>query len=402
MSPTPDQHRPGPLEILVAGDIHPGGRLDEIAPDRLFADLTPLFAEADLRLANVEFPVGSRKTPIVKSGPAFLCPAASVALLHGRFDVALLANNHILDNGPGSVVETIAALRQTGLRTVGAGPDRMAAERPLSLERKGLRIAILNLCEQEFNLATETSAGAAGLRPFATIARIRDLRQRHDIVLVCTHGGNEYNPFPSPRMVAMLRAFADAGATAVVNSHPHIPQGIETWNGVPIVYSVGNFIFPLHPDEKPESPLWWLGMPVRLVFRRGRGGVTATAHPVPVMLDNRTLTLRRLAGARRRHFDHWLDTVSAPLADERRIEALFDAWAAHWGAIYFAHVAFAASTGATRTERTQFARFRNLWACEAHHELIARHVDLVLNHRLGQARKRWPEINACLSIPTGR
>jgi hypothetical protein len=188
----------------------------------------------------------------------------------------------------------------------------------------------------------------------------------------------------------------------VVNGHPHIPLGIETWNGVPIVYSVGNFVFPLNADEKPDTPLWWLGMPVRLVFQRGRQGVSGKVIPVPVVLDNQTLALKRLDGPPLRDFMRWLEAVSAPLGDGSKIEALFDAWAAHWGAIYFAHVKFASSTGTSRQEKAQFAKFRNLWACEAHNELIARYVELSLCHGLRHAKGRWPEISTFLSIQTDR
>ena len=99
------------------------------------------------------------------------------------------------------------------------------------------------------------------------------LRAKHDIVLVFTHGGNEMNPLPSPRVMAMNRAFAEAGASVVINTHPHVPQAIEMWKGVPIAYSLGNFVFDWGGlDLKREPPLWWTGMAARLRFTEEGAG----------------------------------------------------------------------------------------------------------------------------------
>ena len=62
-------------------------------------------------------------------------------------------------------------------------------------------------------------------------------------MLVIFHGGREYAPCPPPYVVNALRRFARAGACAVVAHHPHVPQGIEIVEGVPIAYSQGNFVF---------------------------------------------------------------------------------------------------------------------------------------------------------------
>ena len=63
------------------------------------------------------------------------------------------------------------------------------------------------------------------------------------VILVIFHGGREHTPLPPPYVVHDLRAIAEMGAHAVIAHHPHVPQGIELHHGVPIVYSMGNFVF---------------------------------------------------------------------------------------------------------------------------------------------------------------
>lgn len=95
----------------------------------------------------------------------------------------------------------------------------------------------------------------------ADLLQIRSERRENDVVLVVVHGGNEYNPIPSPRMRKLYSAFARAGASAVVNIHTHCPQGIELVENVPIVYCPGNFFFP-SVSGAPFDPhqFWWSGL----------------------------------------------------------------------------------------------------------------------------------------------
>ena len=78
------------------------------------------------------------------------------------------------------------------------------------------------------------------------------------------HAGPEYYPLPSPRLVDLTRSFADAGASAVIVHHQHLPGAVEVHAGVPIVYGTGNFLFPMYyPYTYPE---WHEGYLVQLAF----------------------------------------------------------------------------------------------------------------------------------------
>ena len=381
------------LVVCAVGDFCPQPRSGKSAAQDLFADVDDLLSRADLRVVNVEVPLTTSRHPIVKSGPHLSAPPGVADLLKGRFEIALLANNHILDHGPRAALQTINALHRRGLRTVGAGRNHEQASRPLTIAAKGFSIAILNACEHEFGVAGRNSAGGAGLEPFGMIRQIMDLRSKHDVVLVFTHGGNEMNPLPSPRVMAMNRAFAEAGASAVVNTHPHVPQAIETWEGTPIAYSLGNFVFDSRiVDLDKHEPLWWVGMPVLLTFARADGRIKASMMPFFTSLDYASGRLQLVRGKERARLSKWLREVSHVLKDEQLLQEYFDAWTTVHGAAYYGGMKHHAADVATRRGRSDYAGYRNLWTCEAHNELIRTFAELRFDGRLKAARSRLPTL----------
>ncbi len=376
------------VSLFIGGDFFASRLHADVSGDHLFGELDDELRRADLRLLNVEAPISVRGEAIVKSGPPLRMPPDVLRLLEGRFDVALLANNHILDFGPDAMRDTLPALRGIGMACVGVGSCRAEAEQPLITEKKGMKIAIVNVCENEFSVAGAASAGAAGLHPFELLCAVRRLAETVDAVVVTTHGGNEMNPLPSPRVQWMNRALVEAGAAAVVNSHPHVPQGIETWRGRPIAYSVGNFLFELGEKETPSTPLWWLAMPVRLELRKSTDGLHASLIPLPMMFEQEARRLRKLTAEELPRFEMWLSQVSGALADPRMVERYFNAWAADTDKGYFRSADLHRNWLCQSDEdRRQFARYKNLWRCEAHNELLTTFMELAFSNQLEDARQ---------------
>ena len=121
---------PGRPDFLAAGDFCPnrGWRLDEAlsaGPERaaaVYGDLLTELSRKDLSAVNVELPLSDAGEPIVKCGPNLHGPPEAVdGVTAGLFDVALLANNHMLDFGASVLLETMELLRSHGLEVVGAG-----------------------------------------------------------------------------------------------------------------------------------------------------------------------------------------------------------------------------------------------------------------------------------------
>ena len=94
------------------------------------------------------------------------------------------------------------------------------------------------------------------------------------MVIPVMHWGWEYEPRASARQRALARWMIDAGADAVIGGHPHVAQDTEVYQGRPIIYSLGNFVF--DGFRAPETTTGWL---VRLTVDR-QGAVRWTAMDV--------------------------------------------------------------------------------------------------------------------------
>src|SRR5690606_36989198 len=129
------------------------------------------------------------------------------------------------------------------IQYVGAGETKERAARIAYLDSSEQKIAFLNFSENEWSSAGETSAGGNGMDLIDDISAIREARLKADFVFVIVHGGHEYYNLPSPRMQKQYRFYIENGADIVVGHHPHCISGSEIFQGKPIFYSLGNFLF---------------------------------------------------------------------------------------------------------------------------------------------------------------
>ena len=260
------------MKILIAGDFCQGYRVDALVKERrygeLFDEVKPIIESEDYSIVNLEFPVVLDKDsahPIPKCGPNLEGTIEAVeAVKYAGFKCCTLANNHILDQGEQCCLDTKNELEKAGVDTVGVGSNLSEAGNILYKEIDGETLAIINCCEHEFSIATETSAGANPLNPIHQYYAIQEAKKKADYVLVIVHGGHEHFQLPSPRMQETYRFFVDAGADAVVNHHQHCYSGYEVYNGKPIFYGLGNFCF---DDSKSRNSIWNEGYMVRLEFK---------------------------------------------------------------------------------------------------------------------------------------
>src|SRR5690606_3107085 len=116
----------------------------------------------------------------------------------------------------------------------GGGLNKEEVEAPLFLDAGGTKLAIVNFAEGEGCRSVNGSPGAHGFDPATAGDVIRSAKRQADVVIAIYHGGREYSPVPPPYVVSRLRMAAEGGADAVIAHHPHVPQGIEIYNGVPI------------------------------------------------------------------------------------------------------------------------------------------------------------------------
>jgi formylglycine-generating enzyme len=259
----------GAVRIVFGGDVMlDGGPGHAIVHGRdPFADFASLLRGADVAVCNLECVLAPGGQQVLKPY-TFRGPQQALPLLKQYFSAVSVANNHTGDFGPDAFVRQLAMFDEARLPCFGGGRDAREARRPLILERRGLRIALLgrNSFPPRSFAAGENRPGVAWLVDDEVVEDVRAARRQDhaDVVIPFLHWGREESPQPADWQRQLARRLIDAGATAVVGAHPHVTQTIDLYKGRPIVYSLGNFVFDYYPVDA-EVHIGWV---VRLTVDR--------------------------------------------------------------------------------------------------------------------------------------
>jgi len=250
-----------PVNLIFAGDI----MLDD-GPGRFIGEggdpLAP-FAEilkaADYRIGNLECPIAESGSALDNKIYTFRAKPQVLPVLQGRFDAVSLANNHSGDYGHDAFLDTLRHLDNAGIAHFGGGRNLGEAHQPLWIERKGLKIAVLayNEFKPRAFEAGPNWPGIAWSEDDHVIADIRTAKAAGaDLIIPFMHWGWENEGKPSQRQQQLARKMIDEGAALVVGGHPHVTQGVETYKGKLIIYSLGNFVF--DGFDHPAGQRGWL------------------------------------------------------------------------------------------------------------------------------------------------
>jgi poly-gamma-glutamate capsule biosynthesis protein CapA/YwtB (metallophosphatase superfamily) len=271
------------ITLVVGGDVTLGYHYEEYfdaqvakgkTRDEMFAwgfsQVKPAAAGADLFLVNLECPFTDRGEKIPKNFNFRARPEFVASLLAGGVDAVSVANNHMMDYGPQGLFDTLATLDQVKIRHFGAGRSLADARQPVVITRGGVRLAFLGYfflgdhnIEPAEVIATASTPGVAGDHQDIDVMErmVREdvalAKSQTDLVIPFFHWGKEGQHVPEPYQVRLAHAAVDAGAAAVLGSHPHVLQGVEVYKGVPILYSLGNFVFGGNWDPKPKDSALW-------------------------------------------------------------------------------------------------------------------------------------------------
>ena len=276
-----------PLSVVITGDVMLGRGVESAisSNSNIFGDLAPIFKQTDLVIVNLESPFTYSSKNFKKTVPLKADPSYAHILKDNNVDVAALANNHIMDYGPQGLTDTLAALDKYNITHVGAGENLQNALQPAYFNINGKKIAVINFMDlttfqgfgkSELPPATDNSPGFAPAQWNLVKNSIDTAKNQADIVIVFFHYGNEYSLTPNKYQTTLSRKCIDEGADIVVGSHPHVPQGIESYKGKLIFYSLGNCVF----DQK--NPITKDSMVVQLQIVNGNVDVTV----IPIHISN--------------------------------------------------------------------------------------------------------------------
>lgn len=254
------------MKILFCGDIMPGGVLP-YQDTYLSSELQAYLDGFDFRIGTLEAAVGTDLAfdPVKMKGRANIIYARDEDFLRVKemgFDVVSLANNHVMDLGEEGLKNTIRVLEENHIQYCGAGMNAEEASCPAMIEKEGFKIAVFAYCMYDckwlghVELAGNHKAGVNPLCIDRVVADIKDAKKKYDVVIVMPHWGREYSYEPLPECVMMAKQMIEAGADAVLGSHPHQIQPMIKYKKRIICFSMGNFLF---PDfyMYPPRPIWY-------------------------------------------------------------------------------------------------------------------------------------------------
>lgn len=236
-------------------------------------DLRTLISSCDFKICNFEVPLKpSQVEP--KEGYFYQNDDAPSFLENLGFDVFSFSNNHAFDYGMDGWQKTIDSFTN---KPFGSGKYDDAYKLKI-VEKDGIKIGFLALCyAARFgvfdNLSDKSSYGCAWINDLKVNHIILEAKKELDYLIVLAHDGIEYIDVPLPETIEKYRDFVDYGADAVIGTHPHCPQGWETYKGKPIFYSLGNFYFNSKTDysyRATNRPHWYEGLCVILTLSNGQ------------------------------------------------------------------------------------------------------------------------------------
>ena len=231
------------MKILFVGDCVISDNSRAVISD----ELQNYIKAHDYAVCNFEGAIRERDAKAYKkAGPHVFNSKRAVDILsNSGFNVAALANNHIMDYGESSLKHTIDELQKVAFKTVGAGESFTEAYEPLLLQKGKEQVSLINLAQAEFGVLKEPKNGGGYAWVNSSVVReiIQKQRQLGRKIIIFAHCGLEMESIPLPEWKYRYRELADLGECSVIATHPHIIQGYEMYNDRLICYSLGNFIF---------------------------------------------------------------------------------------------------------------------------------------------------------------
>ena len=234
-------------------------------PDYFLTGVRSFFETDDLTVVNLEGTLTTSKSRANKTFAFKGDPSYTKILTGSGVEACNFANNHNRDYGNQSFTDTTNALDRAGIAWVCDDNVRI-------LDVKGVKVGLAGIYE----LAALTGCDSLVKKDIETLKA-----QGADVICVEFHWGIEGDSVPDKNQVTLAHNAINYGADLVVGSHPHVLQGIETYKGKQIVYSMGNFCFGGNSNPKDkDTMLYQMNFQLSAPDAAGHRTITATAENV--------------------------------------------------------------------------------------------------------------------------
>lgn len=368
------------MRFLIAGDLV---ITEEFDFNKMVSDeIITLFQNSNCNIINLEAPVTDSNQKILKTGPHLKSHKKSTldALKTLKINLVTLANNHVKDYDDKGVIDTLDFCRNNNIDVVGAGKNINEASNIFFLDTVEGRIAIINIAENEWSSASHDKPGANGMSIIGEYQLIKEAKVNSDFVFLIVHGGHEYYQLPSPRMQNLYRFYADVGADLIVGHHTHCISGYEEYKGIPIYYSLGNFLF----TKESRFDSWYQGMvlEVKIVDKK----IKTQKHFIKSDKNDYSLALSNDG-----YLKEKIESLNSIIEDEEKLLKEWNKFVKEkskhylrrWSPISFIgnkYISyFLSKVLGTIISKRGIALYLNLMRCESHHDLSKEIITEYLN-----------------------
>ena len=228
--------------------------MEEKGGDFIFSCIENMLSSADIAVVNLEGPITDNVSVSVGSAVGSpdnfrftFSPEVAGLLYRNNIKLVNLGNNHITNFGEGGVETTLRYLKLAGVEYFGEPWSYSVAYKTIN------NIPLAFIGYNEF-----------GGDSWTTISNIKTASALGYLPIVYAHWGAEYETDAPLYIEKLAKEFVDAGARLIIGSHPHVVEESEIYNGVPIYYSLGNFIFDQYFSEEVRK-----GLLVKITFTKG-------------------------------------------------------------------------------------------------------------------------------------
>jgi len=269
--------------------------------------------EADRYIGNFEFPVPDGRKKTFYDVQSAYCPSYSYFknLKLDKFSFLGIANNHSMDYGHDGVLDTVAGIENKGVKTFGY--STIETFDILRFSVNGLNFAVIAFVKGGRWSRVNFGYGPNHYDLEKILTLISELKTQVNHIIIFPHWGTELVAIPDPEDVKNARAFIDHGASVVVGHHPHVPQGIEDYNGGIIAYSLGSFIY-FHEEELGYSEKKWdrhFSISLNIEFSQNN----VVGHAIHIYKYNKLTKLPELCSTG--EFDYQFSEISRKIGNKK-------------------------------------------------------------------------------------
>ena len=247
----------GDITLSFVGDISLADNFDimpyydkrnEGVYGTLSKEVVDIMTSSDIMVANNEFTISTRGTPLNKTYTFRADPKRLNIYKEMGVNLVSLANNHIYDYGIEAFNDTLKYLKEYDIPFVGAGHNISEAKKSFSYIVGGYKISFISSTRAEKNIitpgATETTPGVFRCYDNTLLKEtIKEEKEKSDYVVLLIHWGKEDSHELEEVIKVTGREYIDEGADLIIGSHAHLLQGMEIYNNKLIAYNLGDFIF---------------------------------------------------------------------------------------------------------------------------------------------------------------